>query len=134
MAEQLEINRKVTLASEQPGADTAAVLAVIARAAAHPSVVIEKMQRLPDTQERLMQQTARTAFNAAFSDMQSEMPLVTERGEIKDRDGRSRGKYAKFEDINEAVKPILKKYGFAISFKVATDAQAITVTGVLMHR
>lgn len=109
------------------------ILQVIARAAADPTVDIEKMERLLQMQERFMAQQAKTAFAADFAQMQTEMPTITERGEIV-VNGQTRSKYAKFEDINEAIKPVMQRHGFAISFKVKTEGQQITVTGILMHR
>lgn len=110
-----------------------ALIQVIAKAASDPNCDIEKMQRLLDMQERVMRQQAKTAFAADFAQMQTEMPIITERGEIT-VNGQVRSKYAKFEDINEAIKPVMQKHGFAISFKVKTEGKQITVTGVLMHR
>ena len=43
-------------------------------------------------------------------------------------------RYAKFEDINEAIKPILQKHGFAITYKIDAKDGIITVTGILVHR
>jgi ERF superfamily. len=112
--------------------ETSAILQVIERAASNPSVDIDKMERLLQMQERVMDRNAKMAFNASFAQMQTEMPVITERGEIA-VGGQVRSKYAKFEDINEAVKPILERHGFSINFKTMTEGKDIAVTGVLMH-
>lgn len=113
--------------------EASALISVIERAATNPNVDIDKMERLLQMQERVMAQQAKTAFAADFALMQTEMPTITERGEIV-VNGQTRSKYAKFEDINEAIKPVMQRYGFAVSFKVKTEGQQITVTGILMHR
>ena len=43
------------------------------------------------------------------------------------------GTYALWEDINEAIRPILVRFGFALSFRVSQEVDSITVTAVLMH-
>jgi hypothetical protein len=123
MSEALEI---------QPDQNTA-LIQVIAKAASDPNVDIEKMQRLLDLQERVLNKQAKTAFAADFAQMQTDMPIITERGEIS-VNGQVRSKYAKFEDINEAIKPVMQKHGFAISFKVKSETNVIVVTAILMHR
>src|SRR3546814_12637250 len=59
--------------------------------------------------------------------MQDELPSVGERG-----DAAGRYTYALWEDINAAIKPVLKRHGFALSFR--TDfTNGIRVVGVLTH-
>lgn len=105
-----------------------ALLAVIARAAADPNVDLDKMERLLNMQERILAKRAEAEFNAALADMQCEMPTVGERGKASDR-----YTYALWEDINKAIKPILQKHGFSLSFHIDT-ANGITVTGILAHK
>jgi hypothetical protein len=113
--------------------DVAAVMQVIERAAANPDVSVEKLEKLLDIQERIFSKNAEIAFNGAMAEMQAELPVISERGTIK-IPGRPDTKYAKFEDINETVKPILKKHGFAISFKIDSTNGKVAVTGILTHR
>ncbi|BES72209.1 hypothetical protein RE428_32270 [Marinobacter nanhaiticus D15-8W] len=110
-----------------------AIISVIERAATNPDVDINKMERLLDMQERIMERNAKSAFSAAMAQLQGELPTISEKGEIK-VNGQVRSKYARFEDINEAVRPVMQKFGFAISFRVKTGDSHICVTGVLVHR
>jgi hypothetical protein len=73
------------------------------------------------------------AFNAALCDMQVELPVMEKRGAII-IDQQLVGYYAKFEDINEAVKPILQRHGFAVSFRMDTANGVVKVTGILAHK
>jgi hypothetical protein len=116
-----------------PVAESTAILQVIERAATNPAVDIDKMERLLQMQERVIARNAEAAYNSAFAEMQEELPEITERGEIK-VNGQTRSKYALFEDINDAVKPVLKKHGFAMSFRTHIADNAVTVTGILMHK
>lgn len=110
-----------------------AIIQVIERAASNPDVDIDKMERLLQMQERILARNAEAAFNTALAQMQNDLPVIEENGSIKGRDGRVQSKYAKFEDINEAVKPIMRQYGFAISFRTAFEGGEVVVTGVLTH-
>lgn len=108
--------------------ESATILSVISRAAADPNCDIEKMERLLQMQERVQARQAQAAFAADLAEMQDELPSIGERG-----DAAGRYTYALWEDINAAIKPVLKKHGFALSFR--TDfSEGIAVTGVLSHR
>ena len=112
----------------------AAIISVIERAATNPNVDIDKMERLLEMQERIMQRDARAAFASALAEMSPNLPAIVERGGIKDRNGNVQSTYALWEDINDAIKPVLAKHGFALSFRTGRDEGQISVTGVLSHR
>ncbi|PDT47294.1 ERF family protein [Sinorhizobium fredii] len=114
--------------------ESAAIIQVIERAAMNPNVDIDKMERLLQMQERIMERQAKAAYDAAYADMQNDLPEIVERGGIKDRNGNVQSKYALWEDINEAIKPVLAKHGFGISFRTGQHDGRIVVTGVLSHR
>lgn len=114
---------------EQPN-----ILGMIERAARDKDVDVPKMQALLEMHEHVVKRNAEAAFNAAFAEMQSEMPEIDERGQIS-VGNQVRSRYALFEDINKTVKPILQKYGFAVMFKTLPGEKgSITVEGILMHR
>lgn len=108
--------------------DQSAMLAVIERAARDPQVDVAKMEKLMELQERYQARQAKIEFDAAMAEMQPELPSIGERG-----NAANRYTYALWEDINAAIKPILSKHGFSLSFRTDT-AEQITVTGVLSHR
>lgn len=113
---------------EAPRNEATAIIQVIERAAMNPDVDIDKMERLLQMQERVMERQAGMDFNAAMAAMQDEMPSIAERGKSHN------GNYATFEDINDVAKPIMKRHGFAVSFRVHNIPGGIEVTGVLMHK
>src|SRR5688572_13069751 len=96
--------------------DVAAFISVIERASANPDFDANKLEKLLSMYERIMDRNAEMAFNSAFAEMQSEMPVIQENGQIVIRDN-VQSRYALFEDINDIVKPILKAHGFAVTFK-----------------
>ena len=113
------------VATVQPEATT--LIAVISRVATDPNCDLDKMERLLNMQERVMAKQAEQAFNAAMAAMQAEIPSIAERGTGHNI------KYATLEDILDTVRPIMHKYGFAVSFRIS-QVDRVTVTGVLMHK
>lgn len=122
-----------TAVATQPN-ESAAILSVIERAAMNPQIDVGRMQQLLDMQERVMARQARAAYDDAMAAMQPELPVIAERGGIKDRSGNVQSTYAKWEDINDAIKPVLSKHGFNLTFRTGQEDGKIIVTGVLAHR
>jgi len=122
-----------------PMNQTAAILDVIARAARDPSVDIDKMERLIAMQERVQAQQAKADFVTAKVAMRPELPEVQARGRIVIKD-KNTGEitqetpFAKFEDLQAAVDPILTKNGFDLSYKngLSPDGK-VRVTTILAH-
>ncbi len=110
-------------------ANDTSIMAVISRAAADPSCDIDKMERLLQMHERMQAKDAEQAFNAAMAQMQCEIPTVGE-GAVNLHTGNT---YATLDDINFALKPIMQRHGFAITFKVDREATGVSVKGILMH-
>jgi len=110
-----------------PMNESAALLTAISDAAANPQIDAAKMDQLLSIYERVEGRRAESAYAAAFAAMQTELPAIAERG-----NAAGRYTFALWEDINTAIKPVLAKHGFALSFR--TDfADGIAVTGVLQH-
>lgn len=113
--------------------EQATILQIVQRAASDPSCDIDKMERLMQMHERLQARQAEQAFNDALAQLQVVLPEVSERGAIKNRNGDKQSTYALWEDINQAIKPVLAQHGFALSFRTSTET-GIAVTGVLSHK
>lgn len=105
-----------------------AMMQIISRAAADPACDLDKMERLLIMKERIDKEENSRQFNSDMASMQIEMPSVAERGTGHNI------KYATFEDINDVAKPIMSRYGFAVSFKVVETDRGVRVTGLLLHR
>jgi hypothetical protein len=128
---------------QHPASDSAALIAVISRAASDPAVDIDKMERLMQMHERLTDRAARSAYAAALAEMQPKLPVVERKGKIVIHEkGATKiaaniiqsTPYALWEDINEAIRPLLAEHGFALSFRVKKVEERVEVTGVLSHR
>lgn len=117
------------------------LLSVIERAARDPSVDIEKLERLFALKERMDAQEAKRAFIEGKIAMRAELPEITMKGHIIIRDRNDQNKiiqdtpFARFEDIHEAVMPVLTAHGFDLAFRngLAPDGK-VRVTTILSHR
>lgn len=124
--------------------ENAALISMIERAARDPNVDIDKMERLFQMRERMDEKRAAAEFWAAFAVMQPELPTVERNGAIKMNDKDEKGqktgkqkdqsKYALWEDIDEAARPVYSKHGFSLSFRISQIPERLTVTAVLAHR
>lgn len=115
---------------QEPAAasENTAMVSMFERMASDPNVDVDKLERLMQMRERAIERQAKADFDAAMADLQPELPTIGERG-----NAAGRYTYALWEDINTAIKPVLQKHGFALTFR--TDFKdGITVTGVLSHR
>lgn len=108
---------------------------MVERLAANPNVDVTKLEKIVELQERIMRHNAESAFNAAFAKMRPELPQVAERGKILVK-GSLRSTYAKLEDIDEAVTPILAKHGFGMRHRTEWPVDKpgiIRIVGILCH-
>lgn len=108
--------------------ENTAMVSMFERMASDPNVDVDKLERLMQMRERAVEREAKAEFDAAMSQMQPELPTIGERG-----NAAGRYTYALWEDINTAIKPVLMRHGFALTFR--TDfTHGVTVIGVLSHR
>lgn len=113
--------------------DVAAFINVIERASANPDFDANKLEKLLTMYERIMDRNSQRAFNVSFAEMQAKLPVITEHGKIE-YNGKVISEYAEFEDINDAIKPILYEHGFGLMFKVKGANGMVAVTPILIHR
>ena len=111
--------------AEESQAEPLSVMSVIARAAQDPRVDVAKMAALLELQERITAKEAEIAFNRAFAQASKRLPKVVKRGLIDPKG--SKIPFAKYEDLDAALRPIEAEFGFTRSF-----CSQPTPTGVLM--
>ena len=88
------------------------------RMAADPNVSVEKLERLVAMQERISARTAETAFNAAMAEAQAKMRPVG----ADASNPQTHSKYASYEALDRALRPIYTEHGFALSFNTGDAA------------
>lgn len=113
---------------------TTQVLTMLERVLTAPEFDIERAERLWTMQKEVRAEHAKSVFIAELSELQANIPAIKRQGQIKNNSGTVQSTYAKWEHINEAIKPILQAHGFALSFRVNQEGSRIVVTGVLSHR
>lgn len=129
MSNEVAVKQESMPAVEQ----TAGLVRMIEAVCLNPEMDVEKLERMLDMQERVLDRQAEQSFQIAMADMQAELPAIERNGEISIR-GTVQSRFAKFEDINKAVLPVLQKYGFSITFETNQATGYVSVIGVLRHK
>ena len=106
--------------------------AIVERIITDPNADVSKLSALLDVNERILNRNAKAAFDEAFSRMWPELPEVDEKGAIS-VNGTVRSRYARYEDIQSAVRPVLKEFGFALRHRVEwpEGRDVIRIVGIL---
>lgn len=112
---------------------TANFLEVIKQAALDPNVDVQKMHGLLDVQERMMNKQAEINFNNALGDLQANLPRIKKDAKIVHK-GQLISTYAKYETIDEIIRPLLIARGFSLRFNSRESNGKVIITGTLAHR
>lgn len=111
------------------------VLELIGKAAADPSVDVAKMNALLDFKQRIEKDQAEREFNQDLVAVQAEVPRVSKDGRILNKAGNVQSRYARYEDIDKVLRPLMKQYGFAVTFNNPDfSGGAMRFTATLRHR
>lgn len=129
----IDLSRAPERKEVAPISEAVALIQVIERAARDPSIDIDRMERLLQLHERLVERQAKTAYAEALARLQPKLPIIKERGAIKNNSGAVQSKYAFWEDIVGVITPLLASEGFSLSFRTGNNDGKIQVTGVLTH-
>lgn len=122
-------------------------MATIERIALDPSVSIEKMSKLLELQERVLERQSRMAFTEAMARLQPRLPTVGRSGTItilnkEDREKKvanprveQTSKFMDYADLVDAIREPLGDEGFTLTFKSEPLPDGkIMITGTLRHR
>lgn len=116
------------------GIQAGSLLEVIAQLVTNPKTDVDKLERVLAMQERVVLDQRKAAYVDAMSRVQEKIPQIGKSAHVK-IDGKVRNKYARLEDIDEVVKPILSAEGFALSYRsTSTDGKIHVVTLRVSHR
>lgn len=85
---------------------------IIENATTNPEVDVDKLQKLMDMQLAIMDRAARMQFNAAFAQVQSEVPPVA----CDKVNLHTKSKYPSMEKVQSTVKSIYLSNGFTCTF------------------
>lgn len=119
----------------QAAPDPAAqAMAIILRAAQDSSIDVGKMQALIAMHHELADRNARLEFNRAMVAAQSEIPKISKDGQILNKAGAVQSRYATIERIDDIIRPIYARHGFAPSCNTRPGAPAGKMTVVMTLR
>ena len=113
--------------------EPSSMMQVIERVAMNPAVDVERLERLLLMQERITERAAKAAYIEAVRVVKRNLPTIEKRGLIEIK-GRESTPYTLYEDIDEAVSPLLDLHGLVMTFRTAQALDGrLIVTGVLSH-
>lgn len=125
---------------EEQAPRAVSMIEVISRAALDPTLDVEKMVKLVELHERIQAREAKIEYSNAMARLAMQMPRVTRSGVVAYEDKNVKGKmneafrFARYEDIDRAIRPLLSAEGFSLSFKTEQrDGGGVIVTGTLNH-
>lgn len=116
-----------TVATVEPHPAATDMLGMIERMAVNPNIDPAKLERLIAMKKDIDATAAKVAFTQALVRMRPDLPRIEKKGKTDKAD------YGKWEDIQDAIDPVLTKHGFDLTFKTSSAAESITVTAVLRH-
>src|SRR5688572_29442325 len=100
----------ITKQEEEPASSDLMVYArIIKEAASNPDVDVNKLEKLMDMQQRVLDRSAEMAFSAAMTRAQGEMKRITANA----TNPQTRSKYATYDALDKVLRPIYIKNGFA---------------------
>lgn len=139
----MEAEAALPATTDSPSGQATAMIQMIKEVALNPQVNVEAMRAILDMQRQLTKDQAERAFNSAMVTMAAELPRIKKSGKVeylvdktkKDGPKEEAFRFAKYEDIDKAIRPILIKNGFSLSFD--TDQRpggGLIMMGTLSHK
>jgi hypothetical protein len=107
-------------------------LSLLAQAAVDPRMDVAKMERLLEMHRQVTEDQRRVAFAAAMARLQAVLPQITKEGRIVVQ-GTERSRYARIEDIDVAIRPLLAAEGFSLQFDTEAKDHGLLITGKITH-
>lgn len=111
------------------------IMELIRDMAGDPKADVAKFTALLDLSERIETRQADREADAAFARVCSKMPRITKHGKIDFGKSSKPIPYAKWEDIDEAIRPVYQAEGFTLTHDTEPSAQAgwTTYHAILIH-
>jgi hypothetical protein len=115
------------------------LVSAIVELARDPTVDVAKLSALVEMQERMERRQAEIAFTRAFAELPGMRVKKNGRVSLIRKDGTDGGTYpfARWEDIDTIISPLLVEKGFRLTFDSQPrqgDGGGLVVTGTLLHR
>lgn len=124
------------LQPQLPGTEPT-VLEIIQAAVADPRVDPAKLSALLDLKVRMDAIDAEREFNVAFAQMHPRFPAIRKDGTVCQSDAKGGGKlysFARWDNIQDVIDPILREFGFTLSFTSEPAATGVLMVAHLRHK
>ena len=106
-----------------PASGSADAVSLFERLASNRNTSVDKIERLMGLYERVEAKKAEAVFNAAMAAAQREMrPVATD-----SYNPQTKSKYASYEALDNALRPIYTEHGFGLSFDTGDGAPPLHV-------
>lgn len=99
-----------------PPAREPSMLEAVLRAAGDPNTDADKLEKLLKIGAELERGRAESEFNLAMSALQRELPVIEKKGIVFNKAGKKQFAYARYDELHEALHPLLQAHGFNTSF------------------
>lgn len=121
------------------------IMDIINRAAFDPDVDADKVERLLKMAREFKADEAKAAYTRDMLAVKLELPIIDRRGQIQihekgqpknDKTLIQSTAFARWEDIDAAITPVLNRHGFTLTFRTGNGPAPeyrVIVTGVLSH-
>ena len=101
-------------------------------------VAVEKadvgtLERLVELRKQMKEEKAREEFFKSLSAFQSELKPIKKSKVVKNKDGTIRYSYATFDDIIEAIQPLLERHGLSYRFETEFEGKSVNVKCIITH-
>jgi len=106
------------------------MVSMIERIAMDPNSDLAKLEKMLDMKERHEAAQAKADFDSAFSQASAGFPEIPLNG----RNNHNGQRYAELKDIIGKTRPVLARYGLALSFSTEVDDKHVIVTAELSHK
>lgn len=83
---------------------------------------MEVIKELRAMESEMHARTAKTRFDTAMSQFQSECPVLIKEKGVPDRSGKIAYRYCPLESIEVQIRPLLRKHGFSHTFDTDTNS------------
>jgi hypothetical protein len=109
------------------------LLNFVAQAVRDPAIDVAKLEALLRMQREIVADDARVQFNRSFAALSAEIRQVERRG-VADMGTKGAYKFAKREDLDAMLRPLMMAHGFAVSFRPMPGPNGnLTIEGELLH-
>jgi hypothetical protein len=109
------------------------ILYDIVQASRDPTVDAGKTQALANLAMQMQDREAERRFRMAKHRALLEMPSISKKGAILNKQGQVQSRYSKWEDIDRETRPILARHNLVLSFNIGHEGQQVTVQPVLAY-